>query len=135
MAYGFLASGNIGTSRFVSTITGSAYYVEQATASKRIVGVSQPGTLYAPGTSADSGYAGVTGSVIKVFQDGEEALLDLGGTVSAGDQLTADASGQGVAVSITATGHVYVGGIALSNGASGESIRIRVKTYEGPQAN
>lgn len=127
------ASGNIYPSRFVAGVSSEPFYVEQATASKRIIGISQRGTYYAPGTAADSGYAGVDGKVVTVHTEGE-ALLKLGGTVAAFDLLTADASGQGVAVAITATAHTYIGAIAKQDGASGEFIRVQIKTFEAPMA-
>lgn len=133
-SYGFVSSGSIYPSRFVAGVSSEPFYVEQGTASKRLLGVSQRGTYYAPGTTADSGYAGVDGKPVTVHQDGEEALLKLGGTVAAFDLLTADASGQGVAVAVTATAHTYIGAIAMQDGASGEFIRVKVKCFEAPMA-
>jgi hypothetical protein len=133
MAYGFVSSGSIYPSRLVAGVSSAPFYVEQSTASKRHIGVSQKGTYYAPGTAADSGYAGVDGKEVRVHQEGEEALLKLGGTVAAFDLLTADASGQGVAISAS-TALQYVGAIALQDGADGEFIRVKVKTFEAVTA-
>lgn len=132
---GFLATGNIYPQRFVCQVSGSAGYVDQATASTFIVGVSQKGTQEAPGTAADSGYAATADKPLTVYGPGRIALLKLGGTVSAGDRLTADASGQGVKQVTTNTAHAYIGGIALSNGASGESINVLVWPYDGIGSN
>lgn len=133
MAYGFVSSGSIYPSRFVAGVSSEPFYVEQSTASKRHIGVSEKGTYYAPGTAADSGYAGVDGKPVRVHQEGEEALLKLGGTVAAFDLLTADASGQGVAIT-AGTALQYVGAIALQDGASGQFIRVKVKTFEAVTA-
>jgi hypothetical protein len=133
MAYGFISSGSIYPSRLVAGVSSQPFYVEQSTASKRHIGVSQKGTYYAPGTAADDGYAGVDGKEVKVHQEGEEALLKLGGTVAAFDLLTADASGQGVAITAS-TALQYVGAIALQDGSSGEFIRVKIKTFEAVTA-
>ncbi len=130
MAYGFVSSGSINPCRLVAGVSSEPFYVEQSTASKRHIGVSQKGTYYAPGTAADTGLAGVDGKPIQVHQEGEEALLKLGGTVAAFDPLTADASGQGVAANMTSTAKVYIGAIAMQDGASGEFIRVKVKLFE-----
>ena len=132
---GFRSTGNTNPSRFVTVVSGSAGYVDQATPSTFIIGVSQKGTQEAPGTAADSGYAATAGRPLTVHMPGSVALLKLGGTVSAGDRLTADASGQGVKVATTATAHTYVGAIALSNGVSGDLIDVMVWPYDGPQSN
>jgi hypothetical protein len=133
MAYGFVSSGSIYPSRLVAGVSSEPFYVEQSTASKRHIGVSQKGTYYAPGTAADDGYAGVDGKPVKVHQEGEEAILKLGGTVAAYDLLTADASGQGVAITAS-TALQYVGAIALQDGSSGEFIRVQVRCFEAVTA-
>src|SRR5690349_4835688 len=120
---GFLSTGNTNPSRFVCGVSGSAGYVDQATASTPIIGVSQKGTQEAPGTSADSGYAATADRPLTVYGPGRIALLKLGGTVSAFDRLTADASGQGVKYTAS-TALQYIGAIALSNGASGQFINV-----------
>lgn len=132
-AYGFVASGSINPSRFVAGVSSEPFYVEQSTASKRHIGISEKGTYYAPGTAADTGLAGVDGKPVRVHQEGEEALLKLGGTVAAFDLLTADASGQGVAITAS-TALQYVGAIAMQDGASGQFIRVKVHTFEAVTA-
>lgn len=132
-ANGWVASGSINPCRFVAIVQGSPGIVEQSTASKRHFGVSQKGTYYAPGTASDTGLAGVDTKPLGVKQTGEIALLKLGGTVSAGDLLTADASGQGVAVAAS-TAIQYIGAIALHNGATGNFIDVVVKCFEAVTA-
>lgn len=128
--FGFVSSGSIYPSRFVAGVSSEPFTVEQATASKRIVGISEKGTYYAPGTAADDGYAGVDGKPLRVHQQGEEALLKLGGTVNSFDLLTSDASGQGVSANPTSTAKQFIGAVALQDGASGEFIRVRVHHFE-----
>jgi hypothetical protein len=130
---GFLASAAIYPSRFVYHTAGSRGYCEQATASTPIIGVSQEGTQEAPGTAADSGYAATAGRQVKVYGPGKVALLKCGGTVSAGNRLTADASGQGVAFAAS-TALQYIGGIALSNGVDGAFIPVLVMPFDAVTA-
>jgi hypothetical protein len=132
-AYGFVASGNILPSRLVAGISSEPFQIEQSTASKRHIGISQKGTFYPPGTAADDGYAIPDGKTGRVHQNGEEALLKLGGTVAAFDLLTADASGQGVAISAS-TALQYVGAIAMQDGSDGQFIRVKVHTFEAVTA-
>ena len=132
-ANGFIASASINPSRFVAITSSEPGYVQQATVSLRHFGVSQKGTYYAPGTAADTGLAGVAGKAVAVHQDGEIALLKLGGTVAYGDLLTSDASGQGVAVTASPALQ-YIGAIALHDGSSGEFINVKVKCFEAVTA-
>lgn len=135
MAYGFKATANISPSRFVVITSGSPFEVTQASAATdRLFGISEKGTYYAPGTAADSGYAIPTGKVGRIHQEGEECLLKLGGTVAAGDLLTSDASGQGVAYTVSGTTKKGIGARALQDGVSGEFIRVVVKTFEAVTA-
>lgn len=123
---GFLASAAIYPSRFVSCVAGERGYVNQATASTALIGVSQEGTQEAPGTAADSGYAATAGRQVKVYGPGKVALIKCGGTVSAGNYVTADASGQAVAYSAS-TAVQYIGGIALANSVDGAFAPILVQ--------
>jgi hypothetical protein len=131
---GFLSSGSINPSRFVSISSGNRGYVFQSTASTPIVGVSCEGTFYPPGTAADTGLAGVDGLPVRVYAPARTCLIKLGGTVSAGDRLVADASGQGTKLDVTATGHQYIGGIVLDNGVSGGLVRMFINPFEGKMA-
>lgn len=132
--YGFVASGDIMPSRLVAGVSSQPFTIEQSTASKRHIGVMQRGTKYPPGTAADTGIAATTlDTNFKVYQNGEEALLKLGGTVNAFDLLTADASGQGVAIT-AGTALQYVGAIAMQDGADGQFIRVKVHCFEAVTA-
>jgi hypothetical protein len=132
-ANGFIASGSINPCRFVALVAATVGCVEQATASKRHFGVSQKGTYYAPGSAADTGLAGVDTKPLTIHQEGEIALLKIGGTVTHGDLLTSDASGQGVSAAAS-TALQYFGGIALQSGTTGQFINIRIRPFEAATA-
>lgn len=119
------ASGSISPSRFVA---GSAaeWTGQQASTNVRVVGISQEGTVDAPGTGG-SAYAADDGDPFRVYGEGEDTVLELGGTVSAFDYLKSDSSGKGVTVDLTATSTQNVGAIAYENGVSGEKIKVKVK--------
>jgi hypothetical protein len=132
---GFLSSGgNVYPSRFVSIVSGNRGYVQQGTASTPVIGVSCEGTFYPPGTAADLGYAGVDTLPFRVYAPGRSCLIRLGGTVSAGDRLVSDASGQATTMNVAATTHQYVGGIALDSGISGGLIRMFVWPFDARPA-
>lgn len=120
----FLAGGDINPSRFVTKST-TDWGVTQATADAIIFGISQEGARDAPIPSA-SVLAAQSGESLKVYLDGAECTLDLGGTVTAGDELASDSTGQGVAVTPAATSRENVGAIALESGIDGDLRRVRV---------
>lgn len=131
----YTASGNISPARFVAQVSGSDFRVFQATGTSKPIGISQYGTIYAPGTDADLGYAGVDGKQLLIKNPGEDALLTIGGVVSAGDFLVPDSSGRGVTASLTATGHQDIGAFALESSATtGAVIRVAVRQLPGRQA-
>ncbi len=120
---GFIANGTINPCRFVKITTTTTGRVEQAGAGSQIFGISQTGIrrdLYID----SNGYAALVGEPIGVFDDGEECLLELGGTVSAGDRLKSDANGKGVT---TTTNLDEYGAIAIWSGVSGEQVRVKVQ--------
>ena len=126
----FFASGNVNVQSFLSIVSGQPYYVTQATGSTPIVGIAQEGPVNAPGTPAQTNlYAATQGLELRVYGPGETALLICGGTINAGDYLTATTNGFGLTVPLTATGQSFVGAQALENGVSGVSIPVRVLTY------
>lgn len=125
----YQASGNISPSRFVALVSGTDYTVTQSVAAGVPVGISMKGT-----EAWDSVYAATDGRGIGVHGPGETALLELGGTVSAGDYLAPDSAGKGVAVSLTATAHDDYGAFAFRNGLSGEFIPVKVVKFSGVMA-
>lgn len=123
---GFFASGAINVSRFVAPVASTEGYVEQATASKNIVGVSQEGDRASTFAGGTAGQAATTGESLKVYGRGKRCLIKLGGTVAANQLVTADASGQAVSADITATGTIYLGGRCIKGGSSGDLGEILV---------
>lgn len=122
----YFASGNISPSRFV--FVSNPFRVSQATANLKVVGVSQPGTRRAPGTAADDGYAAITDEGVHVQGLGTVGLLDIAGTIQAGQLIASDANGKGV----VATSGQNVGAIALDNGVSGDLLRVFVDLRTAP---
>lgn len=121
-----IASGNIRPCRFVALVAASpGKVIECAAASTPIFGISQMGirlsmlleTTSPPRAAAD-------GEMLGVFVDGQECLLEIGGTVAAGDKLTSDGSGKGIT---TVTDRNEYGAVALEDGISGRQIRVRVQ--------
>lgn len=122
----FKAGGNIAPSRFVILDTTSDKVVTQAGAGGITIGISQMGTRRTPLTGLDDGYAAISGDDLQVFCTGSHTLLELGGTVTPGARLKADADGKGVA---TTTNLDEWGAIALENGVSGGLCMVRVTPY------
>lgn len=124
----YVASGNILPARFVSQ-GGVPFSAVQALANAQTLGVAQPGTFYAPGqfeyyNPSGTNYAAINGQSFRVFVPGDETLLEINGTISAGQWLKSDASGYGV----QATGSTdWVGARALENGSALQRIRVIVQ--------
>ena len=134
-----LANGTIYPCRFVSAYPSSAdangfKVIEDVVAAQPILGVSQVGTTGFPmsatndmGVTAPTA-AATTGQELQVFGIGEECLIELGGTVNAGDYLKANATTDGKAIKaqLDTAGQQFVGGQALQYGVAGEKIRMLV---------
>lgn len=118
----FVAGGNIYPCRFVDY--SAAYKVTQAGAGAKCFGVSQVGTRIAPLPDVTSAYAAIDGEQVSVFQDEDETLLELGGTVTAGAELKSDSNGKGVV--LAGSGSENIGAVALEAGVSGDLIKVRV---------
>jgi hypothetical protein len=119
-------------SRFVSLDPlGGADRVMLCGAAGKVYGVSQPGVRNPPwnsssGTGAgwDDGQHAVAGETIAVFgPPAKGVLLELGGTVAAGDTLKSDTLGRGVT---TATTGDWAGGVAQEPGTLGDLIRVQL---------
>ena len=132
-----VAQATIYPCRFVSAYpstgnTASFEVIEDVVAAQNIVGVSQEGTDFFPTSDTDhyvgANYAAVAGENVKVFSVGEQCLIELGGTVNAGDWIKANATtdGKGIQAPLGTSGQQSVGGIALQYGVSGEKIRMLV---------
>lgn len=119
-----IAAGNITPSSFLIQTTSADHKVQlAAAATSPIVGISGPGTRNPPYSSLDDGYHAIAGENVQVLRPPlKEAQLRLGGTVTAGDLLTSDASGFG----ITATTGQYVGARAVEAGVSGQLVTVQL---------
>ncbi|MDD4891341.1 MAG: hypothetical protein PHU85_15575 [Phycisphaerae bacterium] len=136
------ANGTIYPCRFVSMYPASSNsdcfkVIEDIVVAQPIIGVSQEGTLGFPmSASNDMGVTAPTAAALdeqdlKVFGPGEVCLIELGGTVNAGDLLMANATTDGKAITFVDGGGTstpqFIGGIALQYGVSGEKIRMLVQ--------
>jgi hypothetical protein len=123
-----LPAGNIAPARFVKlgTVAGT---VLQCGAGENIWGISTPHTRKLALPGVDDGYAGVDGDgAMNIFGPGDdEALLEIGGTVTYGQRLKSDADGKGVAAT---TDKDAAGAIALSAGTSGMLIKVKPIRYD-----
>jgi len=68
------------------------------------------------------------GQNIKVFGVGEQCLIELAGTVNAGNAIKANATtdGKGVVATLTTASQQFIGGIAMQYGVRDEKIRMLV---------
>lgn len=121
-----VAGGNIAPSRFV--VLGSAGTVTQAGAGTNVWGIAQPSTRNISLAGLDDGYAAVSGDVVNVYGPGDdECLLEVAGTVTAGQYLKSDADGKGVAAT---SDKDKVGAVALEGGTSGKLIRVKPQRFD-----
>lgn len=120
-----VAGGIIRPSRLLnpSTVADNTY-LEASGATLKFVGVSQKGTRNTPYTGLDDGYAAITGETFHIFGPGETCPVQLGGTVAAGDFLTATTAG--VAIATTTDGH-FTAGWTMQAGVSGDIIEMFVQ--------
>lgn len=87
--------------------------------------VAQAATSTAPAIGISGPLGAALGEMCDTILDGQ-ADLDLGGTVTTGSPLMADASGKGIAaVAATATTRRVIG-FALEPGVAGDRIKVRV---------
>lgn len=121
----YIADGDISPSRFVKTLTTADNSVAQAGANAAVIGISQEGAREPPLPGVTL-LAGKTGDNIQIYQMTDSCLLELGGTIVAGDYLKSDANGKGVVIATTGTTAQEIGARALTAGASGEKVRVQV---------
>jgi DNA-binding beta-propeller fold protein YncE len=131
MARSFTSTGNIVVARFVK-MSGD-FTVAACGANERAIGVSQMGartnSLF---DSTDPPYAAISGEQVQVYQaddpEGNVALVELGGTVVAGDFIKSGSAGVAVKVTETVAGTADAGqnivARALEGGASGTKIHV-----------
>lgn len=119
-----IAGGTIGPSRFVKLSTTADNTVLVAGSNDPIFGISQKGTRTAPYPGLQDNNAALTGEDIMIYQVGETAVIELGGTVAAGDYLESGGS-TGTAVTSSVDGHNY-GAKTPQAGVSGQLIEVQV---------
>lgn len=117
-----VAGGNIAPMRFVKPSTLADNKCLQCGAGEMPIGISQRGTRNTPYSSLDDGYAAIAGESLQIYGPTELAMLELGGTVAAGDLLKSDADGKGV----TAGAGTMYGARASQAGTSGKLIEVYV---------
>ena len=123
MSRTYVANGNVSPMRFVKSAgTTLDNKVIQCTGSDRPLGVSKQGTRNAGGLASDDGFAAIAGEDLHVHTVGDECLIQLGGTVVAGDMLKPHTDGTALAGSSTDV----CGAQAIDSGVSGEFIWCKV---------
>lgn len=123
-----ISGGNIYPNRFVMMDSSEDQQGIQATANAVTVGISGDSTKYPPLTGLVSNtYHAEDGDPI-TLRGAEESqtLLELGGTVAAGDYLKSDSNGKGVAIATSGTTPQNVGARALKAGVSGDLLEVEV---------
>lgn len=119
----FRAGGNIAPASFVKIDTSADNQCVQAGAGDPVIGIVWPAQQKTPGLSgSDTTIAYSAGDSVMVRGMGNDAMLQLGGSVTRGDYLKSDGSGFGV----TASSGDQAGAIALQSGSSGLQIRVLV---------
>ena len=78
----------------------------------------------------DGTYAAIAGDPLKVFIPPAECLLELGGTITAGDDIKSDSVGRGVVAAVTGTARQLIRAKALKSGLVGEKIPVIVEKRE-----
>lgn len=113
------AAGDINPGRFIAVVGNDSGDEATAATAERIVGISDLQSELEGSVLAASNGAAIP------LQSGVVYFLELGGAVSAGNLITSDSVGRGVAAS---TGNV-VRAVALESGVSGQLIKV---TIAGP---
>lgn len=124
-----VAGGNIAPSRFViKTVSSGEPVVTQAGSNVATWGISQPSTRRLALSGWDDGYAAIAGENVNVFGDGDdECLLELAGTVAAGQPIKSDADGKGV---LADTDKDHVGAVAKVSGVAGDLIKVKPTRFD-----
>ena len=132
MSQTYKAGGSITPSSIVKMSADNTVVLSGA--GDRSIGISAPWTRRVPGESTsplsglDDGYTAVSGENVTVYTDGDkEVVLQLGGTVTAGQRIKSDGSGFGVASTTDKDQFVAV---AKAGGVSGELIPVDVMIGE-----
>lgn len=124
-----VAGGTIQPFRFVMPDSSAEHQGLQATANAEILGVSGEETKYAPLSDlVSSNPHAAAGDPVNLRGDGEEAMVEAGGSFSAGVLLKSDANGKAVAAATTGTTLQQFGGRSQQAAAAeGDIIRMTVQ--------
>lgn len=123
----YFAGGNIPVARFVKMSADNTVVVNAAATTKS-VGVSIESGRAAPTPDGPATiYCAISGEPVKVYGMGEECLLTYATTITFGQMLASDGTGQGTPVTPTTPGTLnWVGAMALEGGAANELRRVLV---------
>lgn len=125
-----LAGGTIAPHRFVMLDTSNDRYALQATANAKIIGICAGQTNQAPLSDlVTTANHATSGQQVRLYGEGDETLLEAGGTITTGDRLKADSDGKGVAIATTGTAIQYIGAHALEDASSGELTPVQISIY------
>lgn len=121
----FKASGTIAPCTFVTISSSFDEQVQQSTTGDLPIGIMWERQRDTPGLAgSDTTIAAISGDYgFRIYALGDDCLLELAGTVSAGQAVKPNASGKGIS---GAPGD-NVGGYALQSGTSGTKIRVVVR--------
>lgn len=125
----FEANGNILPSHFVTMV--GEHLIEQVSATTQIVhGIMQEGQRRSQGAELNpSGWAAIAGDKnFEVYGPGEQCLLMVDGSVSAGQWVAGTATGGGANWS-SSGGLQHIGARALNHGADDELVRVQVVLF------
>lgn len=123
--HNFRASGTIRPCRFIK-ISGNDDCAE-CDANDRPIGITYQDGKYPPlNDLVTTNNHAEDNDPVRSYGIGDICLLELGGTVTAGDRLKSDADGKGVAIATTGTTIQQFGAVALEGGSSGEKRRVQI---------
>ncbi len=123
-----IAAGDILPFRFVQPTTSEDFGGTQAGTNTQIIGVAGEETKFAPLSDlVTTNNHAEDGDPVNLRGPGEEAMVEAGGTFSAGDLLKSDSVGRAVAAIVTGgTARQHIGGRAQQAAVIGDLVRISV---------
>lgn len=121
-----IAGGDIRPFRFVSWDTAEDHQVlESNSGDTKLAGICGGATDMAPlDDLVSTNLHAADGEHVRLYSQGDVTLLQLGGSVTAGDYLKPDNDGQGVTATLATD---PIGAQALQSGSSGDRIEVEVK--------
>lgn len=120
---GLFATGTIQPCRFISVNNAADSAVTASASGDLPIGVSAEYAHDAPFGSTNNTYAAASGQNVAFYGIGEICLLELTGTVAAGDYLKVDSAGTAITGTIQTD---KIGAQALEAGVTGSFIRVYV---------